>query len=177
MRTQHAMSALAAAVLVASGCSGSDDFNDSDVSFAQDMIPHHEQAVQMAELADSRAGSDEVRDLAVEISRAQGPEIETMTGWLEDWDEDVPGSMEGMDDMSMPGMMSSEDMTTLEDADGSEFDEQWLTLMIEHHTGAIDMAQVEQEEGQDEDAIVLAEEIEQAQADEIELMEQLLGAR
>jgi len=176
MPVQHAMAALgAAAVLAASGCSGSDNFNDSDVSFAQGMIPHHEQAVEMAGLAESRAGSDEVRDLATEVSQAQGPEIETMTTWLEEWDEDVPEPMEEMDDMSMPGMMSSEEMSALEDAKGAEFDQQWLTMMIEHHSGAIEMAQVEQEDGQHEDAVALAEEIEQAQAAEIEQMEQLLG--
>lgn len=174
MRSQHTVAALSATLfLVASGCSGSDDFNDSDVSFAQDMIPHHEQAVEMAELADGRAGGDEVLDLATAISQAQGPEIDTMTTWLEEWDQEVPESMDGMD-MSMPGMMSDEDMTALEDAERAEFDQLWLTLMIEHHTGAIEMAQVEQEDGKSEDAIALAEEIEQAQAAEIEQMEQLL---
>src|SRR5690242_7335349 len=69
-------------------------FNDADVTFAQSMIPHHQQAVQMAELADSRAASTEVKTLAAKIKAAQQPEIDTMTGWLTAWDQ--PTAMPGM---------------------------------------------------------------------------------
>src|SRR5438128_8499755 len=82
--------------LLLSGCASNDTkadaaFNDADVEFAQQMIPHHQQALEMAKLAESRATGPEVKDLAAAIEGAQDPEIQTMTGWLQEWDEDVPG--------------------------------------------------------------------------------------
>ena len=117
---------------------------------------------------------------------AQAPEIETMTGWLEEWGEEVPDtSMMGMDhsgmdgmegmDMDMPGMMSSEEMAELDAATGAAFETMWLEMMIEHHEGAIEMAQAEQEDGEYAPAIALAEEIEAAQTEEIAVMEELLA--
>lgn len=76
--------------------SGGAQFNDADVTFTQSMIPHHEQAVEMATMAQERASSAEVKQLADKIAAAQGPEIDTMTGWLEDWGQDVsPDSESG----------------------------------------------------------------------------------
>lgn len=157
--------------------------NDQDVTFATDMIPHHAQAVEMADLAADRAESPEVKDLAEEISAAQGPEIETMTSWLEAWDEEVPdtsGGMGGMDhgDMGgdMPGMMTPEDMDNLEAASGTEFDQMFLTMMIAHHEGAIEMAQTQQQDGEFTDAVDLAETIEETQTAEISTMEELLAS-
>ena len=169
---------------------GADSHNEADVTFAQQMIPHHQQAIEMADLAESRAESQEVKELAADIKAAQGPDIETLTGWLEDWDEEVPDAdmsdMSGMDhsgmDMSsdgssgMTGMMSEEDMTALEAASGADFDQMWLTMMIEHHQGAIEMAQTEQTEGEFDAAVELAEEIESAQTAEIAMMQDLLAS-
>ena len=163
----------------------SGDHNDQDVSFATEMIPHHAQAVQMSEMAVENAQSQEVKDLAEDISAAQDPEIETMSSWLEAWGEDVPdtggdmggmdhGGMDGMEDM--PGMMSSEEMDELESASGSAFDEMFLSMMIEHHEGAIEMAQTEQADGEYPDAIDLAETIEETQTSEIETMKEILGS-
>ncbi len=178
--------ALLAASLTLAACGNEDGtdnsagHNDADVTFAQQMIPHHEQAIEMAELAETRAESQEVKDLAADIEAAQDPEIETMTGWLESWGEDVPdNSMSGMDhgDMSsddMPGMMSEADMAELEAASGAEFDQMFLTMMIEHHEGAIEMAKTEQSEGEYADAVELAEDIEAAQTEEIQTMQGLL---
>jgi uncharacterized protein (DUF305 family) len=189
------MAALAAAALFTAAACGNDngystgdgygpdpsaEHNAADVTFAQQMIPHHEQAIVMAELAESRAESRDVRSLATAIEAAQGPEIAIMTGWLESWGEDVPDSIMGgndhgaMDHGDMPGMMSEEQMATLEDASGAEFDELFLRMMIEHHEGAIEMAQIEQADGAYPAAIAMAEEIEATQAEEIELMEGLL---
>lgn len=154
--------------------------NDADVTFAQQMIPHHQQAIEMTELAETRAESQEVKELAADIEAAQGPEIETMTGWLESWGEDVPDEgMSGMDhgDMSsdeMTGMMSEEDMAELENASGTDFDQMFLTMMIEHHEGAIEMAQTEQADGEFPDATDMAEDIETAQTEEIQTMQALL---
>lgn len=149
------------------------DFNDADVEFVQGMIPHHEQAVVMADLADDRAESPEVTDLAERIKDAQDPEIDQMTGWLEEWGQEVP---EGTDHGGMDGMMSDDDMASLEDASGAEFDEMFLTMMIEHHEGAIAMAETELEDGQNADAKELAQTIVDAQQAEIDEMQGILDA-
>jgi uncharacterized protein (DUF305 family) len=117
------------------------DFNDADVTFATDMIPHHRQAVEMAELAETRADAAEVKELATKIKGAQDPEIQVMSGWLTAWGKPVPDRMGGHDmNGSMPGMMSSDDMDALMDAAGADFDQMFLTMMIPHHQGAVEMA-------------------------------------
>ena len=160
------------------GASTSEQFNDADVTFAQGMIPHHQQAVEMAQLAADRAQSQEVKDLAADIEAAQAPEIEQLTTWLEAWGEDVPDEG-GMDhgDMSsddMGGMMTEDEMADLEAASGAEFDQMFLTMMIEHHEGAIEMAKTEQSEGQFPEAVDMAKEIETTQAEEVRTMQDLL---
>ena len=169
--------------------SSSSDFNDADVTFAQSMIPHHQQAVQMAKMAKTNASSPEVKQLAEKIEAAQGPEIDTMTGWLKDWGKKAPsGSMSDMggmnhdsdDDMGsmgsgdMPGMMSGADMKKMMGASGAGFDSMFLTMMTEHHTGAIKMARTEQANGKSADAVALAEKVEADQTAEIAQMKQLL---
>ncbi|GAA1090913.1 DUF305 domain-containing protein [Nocardiopsis metallicus] len=147
------------------------EFNDADVHFAQMMIPHHEQAVDMADLADTRAGS-EVRALAEEIRAAQGPEIEQMETLLDAWGAEVE---HGMDHSQMDGMLSEEQMSQLEAAEGEEFDTLFLEFMVLHHEGAVDMARTELAEGVNPEARELAEEIIAAQEDEIEQMNEMLG--
>ena len=150
------------------------DFNEADVTFATDMIPHHRQAVEMATLAESRADSAEVKSLAKQIMEAQDPEIQTMSGWLSAWGEPVPEDMSGMDmSTSMPGVMSSDEMDELMNSSGAAFDKMFLAMMIKHHNGAIDMAKTEQAEGQYPDAVALAQQIESAQAEEIATMQDL----
>lgn len=172
--------AVAAALLTA--CSNSDDssadadFNSADVSFATEMIPHHRQATEMAALAASRTDNTEVLDLADRIEAAQDPEINTMSSWLESWGEKVPEEMSGMNDMSsMPGMMSDDQMSNLRDSSGEAFDRLFLTMMVEHHEGAIEMAETEQTDGKNVDAVSLATQIEQAQTTEIAEMRKLLA--
>ncbi|WP_017607844.1 DUF305 domain-containing protein [Nocardiopsis xinjiangensis] len=145
--------------------------NEADVEFARMMIPHHEQAVEMADLAEDRAG-DEVGELSEEIRGAQGPEIEQMQQMLQDWGAD---SGEDMDHSGMEGMLSDEQMEELAASEGEEFDTLFLELMIEHHEGAVDMAGTVLEEGTAPEAQQLAEEIEQAQQEEIEQMQTMLG--
>ncbi|MGK2876099.1 MAG: DUF305 domain-containing protein [Nocardioides sp.] len=186
MRTSLIAAVVAASLFTLAGC-GDDDadnvagHNDADVTFAQEMIPHHQQAVEMSDLAASQAESDEVKSLAADIAAAQGPEIETMTGWLESWGESLPDeAMAGMDhgDMSageMPGMMTGEQMADLEAASGATFDQMFLTMMIDHHEGAIQMAKTQQAEGEFPEAIAMAEEIEQTQTQEIQTMQDLLN--
>lgn len=160
-----------------------DAFNDADVEFATAMIPHHAQALAMVDLTRGRRLEPEVRRLADNIQLAQGPEIELMTDWLTAWGEPVPDTVRDhahahMDDMEMdsemPGMMSGHDMAELEAAEGSEFQQLWLEMMIEHHQGAIEMADEEQEDGLFRPAVDLAGSIEESQQSEIDHMEELL---
>ena len=158
-------------------------FNDADVTFAQQMIPHHEQAIEMAQMAQGRASSDAVLELAADIEAAQGPEIDTLESWLDAWGEDVPsGDMEGMDhgDMgdesgdSMSGMMDEGEMNDLMAGSGPEWDRMFLEMMIEHHQGAVEMAQVEVDQGENPDAVAMAEKIISDQQAEITEMQKLL---
>lgn len=196
---------LAALTLTATAACGADDgtaaegssevsateHNEADVAFASDMIQHHAQALSMVDLTLGRTLDPEVQDLAEQIREAQAPEIELMADWLTTWGEDVPEtmrdhvnaghdhggaaeSMEGMD-TDMPGMMSADDMTALEEASDADFQALWLEMMVEHHTGAVEMAEAEQEDGRYRDAVELAGRIVESQTAEIDAMEQLLG--
>ncbi|MEU4874138.1 DUF305 domain-containing protein [Streptomyces sp. NPDC021608] len=159
--------------------------NPQDVSFAQGMIPHHRQALEMAELAAGRASSAQVKDLASRIEKAQDPEIQTMSGWLTSWGEKVPatsdataGSMPGMDHSgggAMPGMMGASDMDELAKTSGKEFDAQFLAMMVRHHQGAVDMAAVEKSKGAYGPAKTMAGSVVTAQTAEIAEMNRLLG--
>ena len=188
-KTLTLAAAVLAATLTLSACGNSDtsdsadQFNDADVSFATEMIPHHQQAVQMAEMAADNAGSPEVKQLADDIAAAQGPEIDTMTSWLDDWGQEAPADSMDHGDMGhsdgageMPGMMDAETMNMLEQATGDEFDQMFLTSMIEHHEGAIEMARTEQANGENPDALALAEQVETDQQAEIKKMQAMLGA-
>lgn len=168
------------------------DHNDADVAFATDMIQHHAQALSMVDLTVDRTLDPEVQQLADDMREAQGPEIETMSDWLQDWNEEVPqtmrdhasaghdmegmgDSMEGMDS-DMPGMMSAEDFDELENAPDSEFQTMWLEMMIAHHEGAVEMAQDQQDNGQYKSAVDLAAAVVDTQTAEIEKMNTLLGS-
>lgn len=155
--------------------------NDADVAFAREMIAHHEQAVMMAQIAQDQASTDEVRDLARRIEKAQSPEIETLEAWLEEWGESEDSGGRGdmdngeMEGGEMPGMMSDEKMGELASAPpGKGFDRMFLAMMIEHHEGAIATAEEEIEGGESSAAIDLAESIVSAQENEIEEIEALL---
>jgi uncharacterized protein (DUF305 family) len=166
------------------GATGDVVHNDADTEFAQMMIVHHQGAVEMSELAIEKADTEDVRALAQSISEAQGPEIDTMTGWLEAWGEDVPdetatedmGDMGDMDHsgMDMNGMDQAEAMEELEGVSGTEFDRRFLELMIAHHEGAVEMAQTEMDEGENADATGLAQQIVEAQEAEILSMQEML---
>lgn len=150
-------------------------FNGADVMFAQMMIPHHQQAVEMAELAETRASDKEIKELAAKIKAAQDPEIQTMRGWLTGWGKPLPsGGMDQGMGHDMPGMMAAEDMKKLEDAKGAAFDKRFAELMIAHHNGAIDMARTEQSQGSNPEAKELAKAIENAQRTEVEQMRKIL---
>ena len=168
-----------------------DVFNDADVEFASDMIQHHAQAVQMVVMTQGRSLDPEFQQLTEQIRAAQVPEIETMSDWLTAWGEEVPPtsldhanaghdmddmseSMEDMDMGDMPGAMTADDLDDLENAAASAFEEMWLEMMIEHHEGAVEMAQDEQEDGANPAAQDLAATIIETQEAEIETMERML---
>ncbi|MBG6192313.1 uncharacterized protein (DUF305 family) [Arthrobacter sp. CAN_A212] len=164
-----------------SGAEVSAEHNSADAMFAQMMIPHHQQAVEMSDMMLAKDGiSPEITDLSTRIKAAQGPEIETMTSWLEAWDRPVmpEGGMDGHDMGSMggmDGMLDEDQMAELQSAEGDDAARMFLEFMTEHHNGAIDMAQEEIDNGENPEAIDLAETIVETQQAEIQEMEELLS--
>ncbi|QHE71037.1 DUF305 domain-containing protein [Rhodococcus sp. WAY2] len=201
-----------AATTSVSAENGAAEHNDADIAFAQRMVPHHSQAIEMSEILLTKQGIDpRVVDLAQQIKAAQGPEIEQLNAWLTAWGQgtaattttgmnmtesmpmgtgmqmpeapvvippagtsemDMPG-MEGGE--GMEGMMSAEDMAGLRDAQGVDAAKLFLNQMIEHHKGAITMAQTEVEDGQNAQAKAMAQNIITTQQQEITTMEQILS--
>jgi uncharacterized protein (DUF305 family) len=150
---------------------------DADVTFVEGMIPHHSQAVDMAKLAAANTTNPEVLDLAARIEKAQAPEIRTMQGFLTAWGmpADTSDGMGGMHHGgSTGGMMSDTQMQRLGQVRGAEFDRMFLTMMIEHHTGAVQMAETELASGRSAEAKKLAQAIIDAQRAEISEMNTLV---
>lgn len=192
--------------------------NQADMHFVHMMIPHHQQAIEMSDIVLAKQGVDpRVMDLAKQVKAAQGPEIEKLQGWLNQWGmpgmpgmSDMPGMnhggmngsgagstspttttmpmpggsmmpsgsmMPGMGDMpGMDGMMSPADMDALKNANGIEASKLYLTQMIEHHEGALTMAQAEIKSGQFPDAVALAKSILASQQKEIDTMKAILNS-
>ncbi|WP_327585179.1 DUF305 domain-containing protein [Nonomuraea sp. NBC_00507] len=171
MAGHEGMSSSSAPAATTASASPSAAFNDADVTFAQMMIPHHEQAVEMADLAATRASDPEIKELAVKIKAAQDPEIQTMKAWLTGWGKAAP---EGGMGHEMPGVMSEEEMKKLDAAKGTEFDKLFAQQMIAHHNGAIEMARTEQTDGSNPEAKELAKTIETAQQAEVERLQKIL---
>ncbi|BAV00057.1 DUF305 domain-containing protein [Aurantimicrobium minutum] len=145
-------------------------FSSNDIMFAQMMIPHHQQAVDMSTLAETRSTNPEILALAVQIKDAQAPEIKQMAAWL----ESAGAGMDMGHDMGMGGMLTDEQMTALSNASGAEFDKLYLQGMIAHHEGAIQMAQMIVGSNNAE-AKELAAAIISSQSAEIEKMKTLLA--
>ena len=152
------------------------DFNEADVRFATDMIPHHQQAVELSALVPERSSDPALVELAAAISAAQKPEIETLKVFLVQWNggESSPGAHEGHDMGSMDGMVDEPTMARLKTLRGAEFDTLWLQSMIGHHEGAIAMADTEIADGTNADAKALDTQIATTQKAEIDQMKQML---
>jgi uncharacterized protein (DUF305 family) len=196
-RTVLIGAAAVAALVVVAGCGGgrveqhpaehgtsaaapsSQDHSDTDVGFAQHMIPHHQQAIAMSDIVLGKKGIDpRVTDLAAKIKAAQGPEITQMQDWLTQWGIAPMPSMapgDGHDTGDSMGMMSDAQMTALKNANGVEAGRLFLTGMIAHHEGAIAMAQPEIGNGQFAPAVALAKSIATTQQQEIEAMKAILA--
>ena len=153
-------------------------YNEQDVTFAKDMKPHHEQAVEMAEMALAKSPTPRIKALADKIKAAQDPEIAQLDALLAEFDVETDGSgghsISKGSSMSM-GMMADDDMQALEDASGQQAEMLFLEGMLEHHNGAVEMATREIDDGKYPEAVELAAKIKAAQQTEITEMEQLLG--
>ena len=138
------------------------------------MIPHHQQAIQMSDILLGKQGIDpRVIQLANDIKAAQGPEIQQMQGWLSQWGAPTMSMAPGM---TMSGMLPDQAITALQDAQGADASRQFLTGMIQHHQGAIAMAQDEITSGQYPPAITLAHSIVTSQQQQITTMQGLLAS-
>ena len=159
--------------------SAADSHNDADVEFATQMIPHHEQALDMVAMTEGRDLSPEFADLTQAMKAAQSDEIGLMTSWLDSWGVD-PATAESdhmamMHDDSM-GMMTDDDLAALRGSAPAGFESMWLTMMIQHHEGAITMAEDQLANGMDADVRALATAIVSAQQDEIAQMKAMIAA-
>ena len=173
---------LAAVVAVLAACGGgsSKPYNSADVAFAQGMIPHHQQAIEMAAMAAVHAEGLAVQQLAARIQATQQPEIQQMSGWLQSWQQPLTtiaghGAMDHGSGAMGDGMMDPGAMEELAGAHGGDFDRMFLTMMIEHHQGAVSLSQTEQAKGKFADAKQLAGTIISAQRAEVTEMQQLVG--
>lgn len=161
-----------AAVLMLAACGSPATHNSADVAFAQGMVPHHEQALDMTELVSSRTENTHVVELAQRIEKGQQPEIDRMSGWLRSWGAPVQASSHASHGHSEShGMV---ELGNLADLKGTEFDRQWLSLMIQHHRGAVEMARKHLDQGTDPSARKLAQDVITVQEKEIAEMESLL---
>ena len=151
--------------------------SEADVMFAQMMIPHHQQAIEMSDIILAKDDvPGQVVELAEEIKAAQGPEIEQLTTWLGQWGEPTqPEDTHGGHDMSeMEGMLSEQELQELANAPGPEAARLFLEQMITHHEGAVAMAETEVPDGTYPPAVDLARTIIDTQQQEIDTMRQML---
>ena len=176
-RAAGSATARAASSVPPSTAPGSGDHVDADVMFAVMMVPHHLQALEMADLVPSRSTDPEVLALARQVKAAQQPEIEEMTSWLGAWgaspeighEEDHDGH-EGSD-----GVMTADQVRELGTLTGPAFDRRWLELMIRHHEGAVDMAEEVVRSGRHAPTRRLATGIIGSQQAEVARMRAMLG--
>ncbi|MCP1728357.1 uncharacterized protein (DUF305 family) [Natronospira proteinivora] len=158
------------------------EYSEADLHFMQGMISHHWQAVEMSELVPERSNNSAIQDLAKRILASQEDEIEFMADWLRERDESVPGRHHHHHDDEhgdMPGMASAEEMNELEEATGNDFDALFLTLMIEHHKGALTMVDnLLAQSGSAQDPVLyeFANDVNNDQGAEIERMDRLLAS-
>ncbi len=162
----------------------------ADAGFARDMQTHHSQAVEMALLVRDRTDDDEVRTLAYDILTSQQQQAGQMYGWLVQWGLPQTGSRAPMawvgaahatdhagSNEPMPGMATAGELAELQAASGVAAERLFLSLMIDHHTGGVAMAQAAVADARTPEVTSLAAAIAASQASEIELLEQLLDAR
>lgn len=173
------VSLVSIALLALTGCAEGDvpesaSYNDADLKFVEQMIPHHQQAVDMSSLAEERAEDPRISRLASDIGFIQSIELEELRGWLLDW-----GISEGSDDHEnhgeMSGMLTDAELQSLEATVGLDFDLLWAQLMLKHHEGAIAAAQTLLQDGKSEDVRFFAESLIQTQSAELEELQAIIS--
>mgnify|MGYP000004542967 CR=1 FL=1 len=150
--------------------SASTDYTADEVMFAKMMIPHHQQAIEMSDMALTTSTNPQVRALAQQIRDAQAPEVEEMKMWFP-----TTGMDAMMDDMPMSGMLSDSELETLRASTGTTFDRLFLTGMIGHHEGALEMVSLIKD-SKNPEVKKLASNIVTSQTAEIALMKKYLAA-
>jgi uncharacterized protein (DUF305 family) len=148
--------------------------NQADITFAQNGIPHHEQAIPMSDTILGKQGIDpRVVQLATQFKADQGPELQQMHSWLSQWGQPTLTMTPGM---VMPGMLPDQDITALQNAQGLDATKKFLTEMIECHEGTIAMAEDEIKDGQYPPAVALAHQISTREQQENTTMQGILDS-
>jgi uncharacterized protein (DUF305 family) len=173
------------AAVAAAGCSRSSDHsqpgansaahNRADVVFAVNMIPHHQEGLDLSALVPDHSTNPQLIKLASGIAAAQGPQIQKLKGFIVQWSEEADSHTGGHADMMMHGMVDQVTMTKLASLKGGEFDTLWLQSMIGHHRGAVEMARAEIDNGSNAGAVTMAHNIVTTQQAEIDQMTKMLG--
>ncbi|WP_414936903.1 DUF305 domain-containing protein [Amycolatopsis sp. cmx-11-51] len=168
MRRRPPMVLLGLLAWVLAGCStatsaapaaqGAPGASQADITFSQQMVPHHQQSIQVANLASERSASEFVKATAAKIIKAESAEVQTMTGWLRSWNAAVLPAA-GHAGHSMPGMITSGQVASLQNLTGAEFDKTWLPLMAEHLRNGVAMAKTVLSSGEHAETKALAQEI------------------
>ena len=163
--------ALVLGVLLAlSSCGGSASraaSTDVERLFVAEMIPHHHLGMEMIDQATRRVNDTRVRRLVFEMSTYHQSELDQLHDWAEDWN--VVSAEE------FPGRITPDRLAELGTLSGTDYDRRWLEVMIEHHEGAIDIAQRQMDAGSDDAVIEMAESVREMQTKDIEAMSSLLG--
>ena len=171
-----------AAAAATTPAAGTEAHNNADVWFVRHMIPHHQQAIEMSDILLAKQGIDpRVTEMANKIKAAQGPEIQQMQNWLNQWGNPTmpamaPGDMQMPAHGGMPGQLSERELDALREAKSADASRLFLTQMIAHHEGAISVAQTEIEEGQYPLAVAMARSIASTQQQEIDTMKAILAS-
>jgi uncharacterized protein (DUF305 family) len=153
---------------------GRDSYNQTDVTFATELIPHHRQSLQMVRMVEQRGVDPKLKGFAAQLRVTQAVEIESMLSWLRDWDVAVP-SGDPSAGTGQPGTVTAADLAALQGSSGPDFERQWLRLMIRQHEDAIAIAEVENAEGEYPYAVALANTVMVGQASQVRTMELMLG--
>jgi uncharacterized protein (DUF305 family) len=185
VRLIAAVTALVAVVAAACGKSSdhpqtTDDkagHNRADVVFATDMIPHHQQALDLSAVVPNRSTDPALIKLASGIATSQAPQIQKLKGFVVQWSEQADSHSGGQADTAMHGMVDQATMTRVASLQGTEFDKLWLQSMIGHHRGALEMAQAEIKNGVNTDAVAMAHSIVTSQQAEIDQMTKMLESK
>ena len=153
-------------------------YTEADVRFMQGMIAHHAQAIYMSRMAAAHGANPRVLKFANKIDQSQIAEIKLMQGWLRANGQTAPDTSSWRT-MTMPGMLTPDQLKQLDGSKGPEFDEQFLTLMIQHHNGALKMVSdllATPMAAQDVDVSVFANDVQTVQTAEIGIMHRMLGS-